>query len=122
MRTLFDELWDPTTPVPRVFAPSCEVEDTEASYLVAFDLPGVKKEDLKISVKDAELSISGERREERAGKTPFYSERAYGRFSRSLRLPPGVDGDRVEAEYRDGVLRIVVPKPERAKAREIRVA
>jgi HSP20 family protein len=103
--------------------PACDVfEDKEAVKIVA-ELPGVKSEDVKLSLENNLLTIRGEKKqaaEERSERVHRY-ERSYGVFERAFVLPSTVDGDKISAECRDGVLTIVVPKVERARPREIPV-
>jgi HSP20 family protein len=126
---LFDD-WAPTTSQRGLqaagegsFMPACDVEEADGHYLLALEMPGMKKEDIKIEALDNQLVVSGERRTEtRQGKNgSLYSERRFGRFQRSFALPAGVDLDRVEANYQDGVLRLMVPKAESAKPRQIKI-
>ena len=105
------------------FVPPCEVTEKADQYLLTFDIPGVKAEDLEIEVQGGRLLVSGERRTEthrEEGKTRF-SERRYGRFSRLLTLPEGVRPEHVEADYRDGVLRLAIAKPETARKTKIKI-
>ena len=103
--------------------PACDVfEDKDAVKIVA-ELPGVKSEDVKLSLENNLLTIRGEKKqeaEERSERVHRY-ERSYGVFERAFVLPSTVDGDKISAQCRDGVLTIVVPKVERARPREIPV-
>jgi HSP20 family protein len=103
--------------------PACDVfEDKDAVKIVA-ELPGVKPEDVKLSLENNLLTIRGEKKqeaEERSERVHRY-ERSYGAFERGFVLPSTVDGDKINAEYQNGVLTIVVPKVERARPREIPV-
>lgn len=103
------------------FAPACDVEETDTHYLLSFDLPGVRKEDVKIELKDSLLSVAGERSIERESRSRHFVERAYGTFFRSFQLPSDADADGVQAEYKDGVLGISIPKAARAKPRQIEI-
>lgn len=106
------------------FQPSCDVSETKDHYLVSFDMPGVRRENINIQVEGNELLISGERsrmvRDEEVEST-IRTERRYGKFERSFKLPPTVASDKIEADYEDGVLHIALPKAEAAKARTIEV-
>jgi HSP20 family protein len=97
--------------------PTVDVFEDENNIVVKADLPGVDKENVKVDLKDNVLSISGERSDEKELKEEsFYrKERAYGKFCRSFTLPSGVDGEKIKAEYKDGVLNIEIPKPEGEK-------
>jgi HSP20 family protein len=103
--------------------PSCDVfEDKDAVKIVA-ELPGVKPEDVKLSLENNLLTIRGEKKqeaEERSERVHRY-ERSYGLFERAFVLPSTVDGDKISAQAQNGVLTIVVPKVERARPREIPV-
>jgi HSP20 family protein len=105
------------------FNPACDVEETESHYLISFDLPGVSREDVRIELVDNQLVVSGERKEERAeGKrSRHFMERYYGSFKRTFALPSAVDPENIEADYRDGVLRIAIPKAATARPRQIRI-
>jgi len=105
------------------FTPGYDVEETDAHYLMSFDLPGVKKEDIKIELLDGQLTVSGERKENREerNKGSAMTERFYGSFQRSFTLPAGVKPDQIETDYKDGVLRLAIPKIETAKAHQIKV-
>lgn len=103
--------------------PAVNVWETSEAVSLELEVPGVKSEDLEISVTGNELSIKVERREpEEEGVSYHRRERPVGTFSRVLRLPVEVDSDRVEAELRHGVLTIKLPKAEAARARKIDVA
>lgn len=104
--------------------PACDLKETDTHYLVTFDLPGVKKDDIHISVRDHMLSISGERKEEKTkeAETGLGRERFYGEFQRSFMLPSSVEAENVEANYQDGVLYVTIPKVEGAKPQTIRIA
>jgi HSP20 family protein len=97
-------------------------EDKDAVKIMA-ELPGVKPEDVKLSLENNLLTIRGEKKqeaEERNERVHRY-ERSYGSFERAFVLPSTVDGEKISAEYRDGVLTVTVPKAERARPREIPV-
>ena len=104
-----------------VWAPRMDLSETTDAYVVNFDLPGLKKEDLEISFEDGTLSVSGERHAETTGEDRKFVriERSYGRFYRAFSLPQAVDIDAVEARFEDGVLTIRVPKAEEVKPRRI---
>lgn len=130
MDRLFSEMWSETpmdAPIVAstpAFAPTCDIHETDSHYLMSFDLPGVKKEDIKIDLQDGTLTVSGERKEEceKKGKNQCRSERFYGSFSRSFQLPAGIKAEQVEASYAEGVLRLAVPKAEALKAQPIKVS
>lgn len=104
------------------FAPRANVEETKDAYFLSFDLPGVKKEDLKIDVRARTISISGERKFEKREDTGFQRyECVSGTFERSFTVPEGVDSSRVDAVLADGVLRVTLPKSEAEKPRTIEI-
>ena len=109
-------------PTDIVFNPACDIEETEGKYLITFDLPGVKKDDLKIELNENQLTISGERKEERHEKGSRHNvERYHGAFQRSFTLPSIVDPNQVMANFENGVLQISIPKGEASKAKLIPV-
>jgi HSP20 family protein len=106
------------------FQPSCDVNETKDHYLVSFDMPGVKKEDIKIEVQGNELVISGERRRElreQEGEATLRLERSYGKFERTFTLPSTIATEKIEAHYENGVLNVALPKAEVAKGRTIQI-
>ena len=103
--------------------PACDVFEDKDAVKIVTELPGVKSEDVKLSLENNLLTIRGEKKqeaEERSERVHRY-ERSYGVFERAFVLPSTVDGDKISAQCRDGVLTIVVPKVERARPREIPV-
>jgi HSP20 family protein len=103
--------------------PACDVFEDKESVKIVAELPGVKPEDVKLSLENNLLTIRGEKKqeaEERSERVHRY-ERSYGTFERAFVLPSTVDGDKISAEYQNGILTIVVPKAERARPREIPV-
>jgi HSP20 family protein len=105
------------------FSPAVNVAETETGFEVTMELPGMKPEEFKVELKDGELWITGEKREEKEekGKTFHRVERSYGEFRRVIPLPGTVAEEQIAAEYKEGVLKIVVPKTEAAKPRHIEV-
>jgi HSP20 family protein len=105
------------------WSPALDVSEDKEKYLVAVELPGLKKEDLQVVVHDGVLTVSGERKSEKEVQdgTVHRSERSYGKFSRSITLPSAVSADRVGASFKDGVLSIEIPKVEEAKPKNIEV-
>lgn len=97
------------------WAPPIEVFQQDNQLIVRAELPGLGKDDINVEVTDDLLTISGERREEHEENKQGYrhSERRYGRFSRSVTLPEGVNTDEMRAHFRNGVLEITIPTPER---------
>ena len=99
--------------------PAIEVKEEKDKLLIKADLPGVKDEDVKVSVVDGLLTIAGERRHEKESKKEgyFHSERAFGTFLRTVALPEGAKLDGAMAKFTKGVLEVTVPIPEMAKRR-----
>ena len=110
--SVFDPLRQMGERVADWFAPRSEASVEGACYEITIELPGVKPEDIEVSARDGALTVKGEKRAERAvqGKSYFFSEREYGAFQRTFRLPPDADEDRIEAEFRDGVLTLKIAK------------
>lgn len=106
------------------FTPTFEVFERKDAYVFRGDLPGVKQEDLEITLTENRLTIAGRREaEERREGERFYAfERSYGTFTRTFSLPEGVDGEHVKAELKDGVLNLVVPKKPEVQPRKIAIS
>lgn len=118
-----ERLFGTTTPAERTWLPSLEVSEAADSFLVAVELPGVKAADVKVTLEDDVLTISGERKHDGAGNTELrVSERFYGKFERTIHLPAAVQADKVTAASRDGILTITLPKTEEVRPREIKIA
>ena len=108
---------------PASFLPAVDSVETETSYLLSFDLPGVKKEDLQIEIKDKYLIVSGERKSEHTEKSYAHGrfEKAYGQFKRQFILPETVSDD-IQAKYDNGVLELTLTKiPETSRTRKIEI-
>lgn len=105
------------------FSPLANVSESEDQYEVSVDLPGISPDDVHLELKHGDLWITGERKqeEEKQDQKLRVIERRYGKFQRVIRLSDDVDPDQVDAEYRDGVLRITVPKNEAAKPKRIQI-
>lgn len=119
---LLDEASDPTQFQKRAIHsefPKYDVEENEKNFKLSFDLPGVKKDDLSIEVKDGLVTISGERKNE--SKAESYSGRFHGTFERSFSLPDNINTDAIEAHYEDGVLHLALPKMEPKVGRKIEI-
>ncbi len=99
--------------------PRCDVEETDKAFLMSFDLPGVKKENINIEVKDGVMTLTGERKSET--KKDGYSERFYGNFQRSFSIPVHVDSEKIEARYENGVLQVALPKSEVKTGKKIEI-
>lgn len=107
-----------------VTAPALEMTEAEGAYKLAAELPGMKADDIEISVEDGVLTIAGEKKDEREekDKTFFFSERSYGAFARRIQLPADASADKISAECKDGLLTITLPKDEKAVERKRRIA
>lgn len=107
----------------RAWAPALDVHEDKDGFTIRAELPGMKREDIEVSVQDGALVISGERQDEKIdeGTEVHRQERYFGRFSRALTLPTAVAGDKVKATYKDGILTVVLPKAEEAKPKRITV-
>src|SRR4051794_41838900 len=121
---LFDSLFEPRAVSAQRWVPAMDLVETEDHYLLKADLPGMKQEDVAIEFNDGTLTISGERKleYERKEKGFFRLERLFGKFSRSLSLPDGIDAEKIQASFHDGVLDVTIPKPEQRKPRRIEVS
>jgi HSP20 family protein len=106
-----------------VWMPLTDIYEDKDKYSMKLDLPGIKKEDVKISFVDGKLSISGERFQESEHKESkcHRIERSFGRYYRSFNLPEHVQSEKINAEFKDGQLTISVPKAEEAKPKEIEI-
>jgi HSP20 family protein len=107
----------------RGWVPAVDVWETEDELVYAFDLPGIPEDKISVEFDDGSLTVGGEReRAEEVKKDGFYRyERRFGSFTRAVGLPQGVSEDDVTAEYRDGVLKVTVKKPESPKPRRIQI-
>lgn len=105
------------------WAPAVDVSENEEEFVVDAEVPGIRRDDLEISVTGNVLTLRGEKREEKDEKEgdAHRVERSYGAFTRTIGLPTSVDPNRVEANMKDGVLRIRIAKKEEAKPRQIEV-
>ena len=106
------------------FTPAVDVQETDDAYLVAADIPGLKKEDIQIEILEDTLSIQGTRSHGSEEKKENYhrTERNYGSFKRGFRIPGGFQHDKVKATFTDGVLRLTLPKMDEQKAKQIEVS
>lgn len=105
------------------WAPAVDISEDDKEYLVKAELPGLKKEEVKVTVEDGELTISGERKTEKEEKNKKYHriERSYGSFVRSFTLPDVVSGEKVNAEFKDGLLMVHLPKDQKAMPKTVEV-
>lgn len=105
------------------WSPLVDITEDDKEYIVKAELPELKKEEVKVTVENGELSISGERKfeKEEKGKKYHRIERSYGSFLRSFTLPEGVSGEKVVADFKDGILKVHLPKDEKTKPKAIEV-
>ena len=122
---MFDRLRGDTTDDGQTstWLPAVDIVEKENEFEVRVELPGMKKDDVKITLVDDVLTIRGEKKQQAETKEENYhrSERSYGMFQRSFTLPSSVKGEKIEATYVDGLLSLTLPKKEEAKSREIEV-
>src|SRR5882757_45284 len=104
--------------------PALDVQEDKDNFTVRTELPGLKREDIEVSLHDGTLSISGERKAEvkQEGVEVHRQERYYGKFQRALTLPTPVAADKSTAQYKDGVLTVTLPKVEEAKPKQIDIS
>jgi HSP20 family protein len=122
-------LWDDFFPTGRAgngtrsLQPAMDIAETEQGYTLTVELPGLQKKDVKITVEDGVLTLSGEKRRETEQDEKNYHrvERVYGAFSRSVSLPVGVDAGKADARFENGVLTIDLPKTEAAKPQTVNI-
>ncbi|HSU54109.1 MAG TPA: Hsp20/alpha crystallin family protein [Candidatus Dormibacteraeota bacterium] len=105
------------------WTPALDIFEDKDNILVKAELPGMKKEEIEISLHDGSLSISGERKAQSKHEDAevYRAERFFGRFQRTVSLPMAVDGAKVKAQYKDGVLTVTLPKAEEAKPKQIEI-
>ncbi len=105
------------------WVPAMDIADREDALIVRADLPGMKAEDIDISVQGNVLTVSGQRKEccEKKGEDYYHVERRCGAFRRDVTLGSAVDAEKIKAEYHDGVLEITLPKSEAAKPRKVQI-
>ncbi|TMQ69991.1 MAG: Hsp20/alpha crystallin family protein [Candidatus Eisenbacteria bacterium] len=106
-----------------IFTPAVDIEESADDFTVRMDLPGVSQKDVKVNLMGDTLTIRGERKPDavRGNRSAHRIERVYGTFERSFTFGAPVKNDGIKAQYRDGVLEVVVPKAEEAKVREIEI-
>ncbi|MGE5213279.1 MAG: Hsp20/alpha crystallin family protein [Nitrospirota bacterium] len=105
------------------WSPALDLYESGDHFVAVVELPGMRKEDIEISLHDGTLTISGERKSEsNNGESAQRTERYVGTFRRSISLPTRVDASKVSATYQDGILRVTLPKAEEAKPKQIQVS
>jgi len=125
-RDLFDRFFeDEFLPLrgEKSWAPAFDISENEKGYMVSAELPGIDEKDLDITIAGGMLSIKGEKKKEteEKGETYHRIERTYGSFNRSFRIPDAVEADKVEATYKNGILKLVIPKSKESAVKKITV-
>jgi HSP20 family protein len=125
MNRLFDRFFEgrAANGTSRRWIPAMDLVETDDSLVLRGDLPGMTEDDVDIEIKDNILTVSGERKSEseQSGEGYHRVERAFGHFSRSLTLPQGVNAERVDAKFENGVLEVRIPKPAEAKPTRVQI-
>jgi HSP20 family protein len=127
MNRLFDDAgrgWRADEPsATTTWSPAVDIYETENEIMVQAELPGVDRKDITLSLENNVLTLKGERRFEKETKQENYHriERSYGAFSRSFSIPAIVDDEKIRADYKDGILKIALPKKELVKPKQIKI-
>ncbi len=129
MNRLFDrffgkELWDEDEQLSQTnWFPVVDIKENKDEFTVFAELPGMNKEDVHITFTDGKLVIEGERKKEQEENEANYHrvERSYGKFCRTFQLPSGIQANKIAADFKDGILKIKLPKSEEVKPKEIEV-
>jgi HSP20 family protein len=105
------------------FVPAFDISESDTEYVVTAELPGIDEKDLEVTLSDGILSVKGEKKHETEEKSGTHHrvERRYGSFSRSFRIPDSVDSDKIDATFKDGVLKLSIPKSEQAEMKKIEI-
>ena len=128
MNRLFDDAgrsWRTDEPAATTnWSPAVDIFETEGEIVVKAELPGMDRKDITLHLENNVLTLRGERKFEKETKDENYHriERSYGSFSRSFSIPATVDEEKIHADYKDGVLKILLPKKEQAKPKQIKIA
>ena len=129
MNRLFNSLFESASPSNggtsvRRWIPAMDLVENDDDFVLRADLPGLREDDVKIEVEDNVLTVSGERQVEHEDRKDGYYrlERGSGAFRRSLTLPEGVDAEKINASFEDGVLEVRIPKPEQRKPRKVTIS
>ncbi len=105
------------------WAPVVDVSENSDEVIVRAEVPGMTKEDIKVTVSDGTLTLTGDKKQEKIDKEENYyrSERSFGSFARTFSLPSTINADKIKAQYKDGVLTVHMPKVEEAKPKQIEI-
>lgn len=109
--------------VPARWSPNVDIRETKDNFVLTFELPGISKDDINIHFEDGHLKVEGERKQDEIadGVNLLREERRYGKFYRSFKVNSRVQSDNIEADYKNGLLTITLPKAEEIKPKEIKV-
>ena len=125
---MFDEIFSPTvrndvTMSARGWNPVVDIYENEENIVITAELPGVDKKDMTVDVKGRVLTFKGERSTDNEVKEDNYyrQERCYGKFERCFTLPVGIDPEKIQADYKDGILKIDIPKSEESKPKQVSI-
>jgi HSP20 family protein len=131
MRREMDRLWDSffegglrrRTEEAGEWLPSLDITETKNEVIVKAEVPGLDPKDIDISLSDGVLTIKGEKKQEKEEKEADYHliERSYGAFTRLVKLPKEVQSDKISASYKNGILKVTLPKSEEAKKKEVKI-
>ncbi len=104
--------------------PAFDISESEKEYRVSAELPGIDVKDLEVTLNEGVLTIKGEKRQEAEKKEDHYLriERSYGSFDRRFRLPDGVEANKIDATYKDGILNLTIPKSTETKTKKIKIS
>ncbi len=128
MNRLFDDFFSPLMTRPEwtegVWSPSVDVSETKDNVVIKAEMPGMTKDDVRISIQNDTITLKGEKKQEKEQKDANYHriERSYGSFCRSFTLPTAVKADKIKATYQDGILNVTLPKTEEVKPKEIPIS
>ena len=124
MNRMFDSFWgDRTGEDDGMLMPPVDVTEKEDKFAVSVELPGLKKDDIKLSLRNNVLTISGSKKRESESKNDRFHriERSFGTFCRTINLASSVDASKIDADFKDGILTVNLPKVEEAKPKEISI-
>ena len=128
MRNVFDRFFEDTMAPSflseeKMFVPAFDITESEKEYKVVAELPGMDEKELDVTFTDGILTVKGEKKQETEDKGETYHriERRYGSFQRSFRIPDHVQADKIEATYKDGVLKLMIPKSEESEVKKIEI-
>lgn len=127
MNRLFDDFFARPLARPEwtegVWSPSVDLSETKDNVVIKAEIPGMTKDDVKISIQDNVITLKGEKKQEKEEKDANYHriERSYGSFCRSFTLPTAIKANKIKATYKDGILNVTLPKTEEVKPKEITI-